>query len=205
MELIILLKLEGYIREAGLTNVRISEMFDLIIGTSTGLRLRYARTPTSSRTNILTGGIIALGIGQCQWATVDALKKFIDVAERVFTPRVGVQIPIWKRAAKYLYSYIYQTSEAEKVFKEIFSDDLLFNGPGSSLSPIKVAVAVCEDSGQVRLLSNYSRPFSYEDGMWTVSSSLQLERLIAGADGHECLVRPDKPEDEIKIWEALVT
>jgi patatin-like phospholipase/acyl hydrolase len=38
MELIILLKLEGYIREAGLKGVKISDMFDLIIGTSTGSR-----------------------------------------------------------------------------------------------------------------------------------------------------------------------
>jgi hypothetical protein len=53
MELIILLELEYYIREAGLRNVRVSDMFDLIIGTSTGLRSRYSKMPTSSRTNIL--------------------------------------------------------------------------------------------------------------------------------------------------------
>jgi hypothetical protein len=82
----------------------------------------------------------------------------------VFTPRVGVSIP----GVRYLYSYTYQTSEAEKVFKEIFSSDkLLFDATGStaSLSPTKVAVVVSDDSGQVRLLSSYSRPFSYEGGM----------------------------------------
>jgi hypothetical protein len=48
MELIILLKLEGYVREAGLKNVSIGEMFDLIIGTSTGQRPRHARALTST-------------------------------------------------------------------------------------------------------------------------------------------------------------
>jgi hypothetical protein len=95
----------------------------------------------------------------------------------MFTPRIGVKIPVVDFFVKYIYSYIYQTEEAEKVLKEIFSDDLLFGGARSDLSPIKVAVAVCEDSGRVRLLSNYSRLFSYKDSMWAVPLSLQLERL----------------------------
>jgi hypothetical protein len=138
---------------------------------------------------------------------MSALEKFVEVTNRVFTPRVGVRIPGVARVAQYLYSYVYQTSEAEKVFKEVFLDDLLFDGAGSSRSPTKVAVAVCDDSRRVRLLSNYSRPFSYENGTWIDSdpSSRQREWLTACTDKDDYLVRPEKPEDEIKIWEAFVT
>jgi hypothetical protein len=93
---------------------------------------------------------------------MEAWGKFQSLAKRMFTPRPATQIPGLGRICKYLYSYVYMTTEAEKVLKETFTEDKTLFGAHSKLCPTKVAVTtVCEDSSKPRgyLLSNYSRPF----------------------------------------------
>ena len=138
LELIVLRYLQDYVAVELGTYVPVIEMFDLVVGTS-------------------TGGIIALGLAHCLWDIPDSIAKFTDLAGKIFAPRpLGTQ-PIFR----YLYSHTYRSSAVENAYRNVFSENELLIS-GQRASPIKVAVtAVSDISGSYRpyLMTNYSRPF----------------------------------------------
>jgi patatin-like phospholipase/acyl hydrolase len=138
LELIVLRYLQDYIAVEIGTYVPIIEMFDLVVGTS-------------------TGGVIALGLAHCLWSVPDAIAKFTDLANKIFVPRRLTTSPF----LRYLYSHKYRTRPVENRYKELFSENELLMS-GQRAPRIKVAVtAVSDISGSYRpyLMANYSRPF----------------------------------------------
>ncbi|OCL00524.1 uncharacterized protein K441DRAFT_444104, partial [Cenococcum geophilum 1.58] len=139
LELMVLGYLQDYVEVELGPDVPVIEMFDLVVGTS-------------------TGGIIALGLAHCLWDIRDSIDKFTDLASKIFSPR-----PLRSRFSRYLYNHKYRTSVVEDAYRNLFSKkELLISGQRAS--PIKVAVtAVSGISGSYRpyLMTNYSRPFVY--------------------------------------------
>jgi patatin-like phospholipase/acyl hydrolase len=138
LELIVLRYLQDYFTHELGAYVPVIEMFDLVVGTS-------------------TGGIIALGLAHCLWDIRSSIRKFTDLVREIFAPRPLGTRPFFR----YLYSHKYRSSPVENAYKNLFSkNELLMSSQRAS--PIKVAVtAVSDISGSYRpyLMTNYSRPF----------------------------------------------
>ena len=147
LELIVLHYLQAFVADELGTDIPIIEMFDLVVGTS-------------------TGGIIAIGLGHCLWNTEDSIIKFTDLASKIFSPRRLAPLPFFK----YLYGHKYRSSIVEKEFQDLFSkNELLISNQRTTL--VKVAVtAVSNKSGPYKpyLMANYSRPFVRDYKEWLV-------------------------------------
>ena len=137
LELIVLGYLQHYFTLELGAHVPVIEMFDLVVGTS-------------------TGGIIALGLAHCLWNIPDSIVKFTHLVREIFAPRTLGTRPFFR----YLYSHKYRSSPVENAYRNLFSENELLMS-GQRASPIKVAVtAVSDISGSYRpyLMTNYSRP-----------------------------------------------
>ncbi|KAK1832963.1 acyl transferase/acyl hydrolase/lysophospholipase [Podospora conica] len=154
----------------------IQSFFDLIVGTS-------------------AGGLVALGLGQMGWSVDDCIRRFQDLCEVIFTPRVGSKLHIVKTLVEGFHHSRYETRPMEKELKKAFSENcLLFGGTqeerpqfgdGShSLSVAVVAASIADNKAFV--LSNYNRP---ADPQLPVGTSYHFQR-------------PELASQELKIWEA---
>lgn len=122
-----------------------------------------------------TGGIIALGLGVEQWRVETCIKKFTRLVDKAFTRRLpGMRI-----------GSRYKTRPLVETLEEAFKDEFLFGGPHESPTSYltKVAVTATTDTGErAVILTNYNR---------------QVE-----AYPNYNFVRPDKPTQELKLWEV---
>ncbi|KAM7212335.1 hypothetical protein V8F06_012271 [Rhypophila decipiens] len=130
-----------------------------------------------------TGGIIAAGLGIEGWRVDDCIEHFMNLTDKAFTKRrFGVhELPVLNKAVRK-----YRAKPFEEVLKQLFGEDEYMFG-GFQADPkryaIRTAVTATTATGSTAVvLSNYNRP---EDSPFTE------------------FVRPDRPEHELKIWEAI--
>ncbi|KAI6752499.1 hypothetical protein HG530_013868 [Fusarium avenaceum] len=191
VELLVLRQIERHVGYG----IAIHELFDLVVGTS-------------------TGGIVALGVFHKHWSTDDAIKKFQALAKRAFTPRLGLGNSFTRAIAQPFYEFQYTSEGIEQALQRSFGNSNLFGASVDSSSSnrlktggkdwVKVGVVSClQGRTQPTLIANYSRNTVTNSGegkdtdgdCWQrlTSSSLPLE---------DNLSREDEPSKDFKIWEA---
>ncbi|KAF4460614.1 calcium-independent phospholipase A2 [Fusarium albosuccineum] len=175
VELFLLQKIE---QEVGF-GIRINELFDHVVGTS-------------------TGGIIALGIFHRGWSVEQGLAIFQDLARRAFTPRRSLRRSIIKNLIHGFYTFKYTDAGIKEVLQECFGKDTYLFGPSISSSSrraspqvgaggldwVKVGVVSCIDGRRAEpvLIANYSRNPT--------------------TSGKDYFSRADEQLKDFKIWEA---
>lgn len=146
--------------------------FDLIIGTS-------------------TGGIIALGLGANGWRVDRCLKMFEQLCKKSFTKRTGIGIPGIEHVVIAANDSRYETTPIEKALKHAFGEDQnLFAGSRDDVQDsamlqrlTKAAVVTTTLGGTPTVLGNYNRSDDSETAKYHYH-------------------RSEKPEHEMKTWEA---
>ncbi|KAI1427994.1 hypothetical protein F5Y12DRAFT_791152 [Xylaria sp. FL1777] len=168
-ELAILIELE---RQVGM-GIRIQELFDLVVGTS-------------------TGGIIALGVFERNWALVDAESRFIDLSKNIFSKRRAVKVPILSVITEPFCDFKYKTSGIESTLQDVFGQGHLFGqgeGRRNSGDEVKVGVVTCLDGrNQPCLIINYSRN--------------PVAKLQDGREAYDCLQRAENQSEDFRTWQA---
>ncbi len=131
------------------------------------------------------GGIIALGLGVENWSVERCTQEFERMCKGAFTPRKGGNILFvgWLISA-HLQSK-YATGPLEAALSDAFTDEYLFGGQQSFSHGNKVALIATASAGlRPVVLSNYNRVCTDD------------------ASRPYIFQRPEKPEPELKIWEA---
>jgi hypothetical protein len=147
------LKILSKIEEAVGFGIKIQELFDLVVGTS-------------------TGGIVALGVFDKGWPLSHAIQTFRDLATTAFRCRRALRIPIYSSLAVPFCAFKYESAGIVEALKSSLGEDFLFGqakgGSGATSLPcdqVKVGVVSCLDSRfQPCLLANYSRNPSGSEG-----------------------------------------
>ncbi|KAI0808727.1 hypothetical protein GGR55DRAFT_689696 [Xylaria sp. FL0064] len=168
-ELAILTEIEREVK----MGIRIQDLFDLVVGTS-------------------TGGIIALSVFEQNWDLVDATTRFRDFAKSAFAKRRSTKIHL-SVITKLFYDFKYRTSGIETALQEAFGQGYLFgqleeerrnSGDGA-----KVAVVTCTNGrNQPCLIANYNRN--------------PAAKLQDGREAYDCLLRAEHQSDDFRIWQA---
>ncbi|KAF8848057.1 hypothetical protein BDZ45DRAFT_733176 [Acephala macrosclerotiorum] len=132
-----------------------------------------------------TGGFIGLGLGVKEWAVNECTSRFINLCDRAFTPREFPNVPILNVLATINHSSKYKTKPFEDALRKTFEEDLLFGGHcDTARYQRKVAVVSSLNPGRrAAILTNYNR----------------LQKEPAPDYKFE---RPEKAEEELKMWEA---
>ncbi|KAL4986567.1 hypothetical protein BDW68DRAFT_197978 [Aspergillus falconensis] len=136
-----------------------------------------------------TGGIIALGLGAQGLSVQDSIDEFRRLCKKAFTKRKGAGIPVLERIITASNHSKFETKPLEDALRSIYGDNELFGGSRHNMEPLclrrltKVAVTTTTTAASVVVLANYNRYGSTEN---------QSYRFY----------RSEKPENEMKIWEA---
>ncbi|KAF5622001.1 calcium-independent phospholipase A2 [Fusarium sp. NRRL 52700] len=168
VELCVLRQIERHIGYG----IAIHELFDLVVGTS-------------------TGGIVALGVFHQRWSTDDAINRFRALAKRAFTLRLGLGNTFIKAIAQPFYGFLYTSEGIEQSLQDSFGGSNLFGASfnqrnrTSGRDWVKVGVVSClQGRNQAKLIANYSR------------------NPRADNDEEDYFSREDEQPNDFKIWEA---
>ncbi|KAJ3460552.1 hypothetical protein MRS44_011419 [Fusarium solani] len=169
VELVILAKIE---KAVGF-GIRIQDLFDLVIGTS-------------------TGGLVALGVFEKKWPLSDAIDHFSRLAKEAFSLRKVLALPGLSLLAEPFCVSKYKSSGINNALRTAFGDDYLFGqikGGEQSGDQVKVGVVTCLDGhNHPCLLANYSRN--------------PIEKLKDGREANDCLQRSDEQGSDFQTWAA---
>jgi len=129
-----------------------------------------------------------------RWDLDECSRRFEQLCSRAFSPRELYKIPLIRYLVAMKHAAKYKTKPLREVLEESFGRDSLFGNDDQNefttsrdCSP-RVAVTATDETGRrAILLANYSRQPGSKDG--------------AVAPGYE-FARPDRPDLELKIWEA---
>ncbi|KAM0227446.1 hypothetical protein ACHAP5_012176 [Fusarium lateritium] len=169
IELVILSKIE---KEVGL-GIRIQELFDLVIGTS-------------------TGGLVALGVFERNWSMSYAENRFSDLSRQAFSIRKALAVPVISKFAEPFCEFKYKSAGINNSLQKAFEDDYLFgqtkNGRKAG-DQVKVGVvAQVEGRFQPCLIANYSRN--------------PIDKQKDGREAYDCLQREDEQSNDFLTWQA---
>ena len=196
MELAVLEHVMAKFKVLGI-DVPIRELFDLIMGTS-------------------TGGIIALGLATRGDLTVHGMReKFMDLAKQTFRARRAGRVvtlldPLqWIPKTLLLLRIkesVYRTKPLKEGLQDLFTRDrLLFSGGPDYREPriTRVAVTSAKDEAATAcIITNYNRPqISVKAPLGSLSWRSNLERWN-GDYSNADFEREDREDNEMKIWEA---
>ncbi len=149
------------------------------------------------------GGIIALGIGVAGWSIERAIDEFKSLCRPAFTPRKGHNIWGIARMIQASNGSIYSTQHLQQALQQAFSSDPLFGGQRLEETLSKVALTTTSAAGlQPIVLSNYNRAVDHEEKSMFSCSVLPCLLPLIFEIGSYIFQRPEKPEPEVKIWEA---
>jgi hypothetical protein len=158
-------------------NIPVQELFDVAIGTSTGLPLFKC---TDTRLMLFTGGIIALGLFQMNWPVDETCRRFEGLAKEAFSLRHLLQTPVIRNVAQLFCTYKYRAEGIETALKTSFGTHRLFGQPTSvDEGQVKVGVvASIEGDNKPYLFANYNRntnpgtnPYlSFVAMLWTMTN-----------------------------------
>ena len=178
-------------------DVPVRELFDLIIGTS-------------------TGGILALSLALLGDVRVESMKDiFIDLAKEAFRAKRGGWVitkmdPLqWVPKTLLLLKVkesLYPTKPLKKALQDLFSERrLLFSGGPDFREPrfTRVAVTSAKDEAATAcLITNYNRPqVSVRTGSGGLGWRSDLERWNGDQNSAD-FEREDRENGEMKAWEA---
>ncbi|KIX92900.1 uncharacterized protein Z520_11376 [Fonsecaea multimorphosa CBS 102226] len=147
VELEILAAIENCINNNHPTHgIQIQQLFDLIVGTS-------------------TGGIVALGLVAAQWSVSECTHKFLSLCKEAFSEREFADT-IFESLATLNHGSKYRTTPLHRVLKESFGDDLLFGGRSDAARyTTKVAVVSTSGTGnRALIMANYNRQQTSDPG-----------------------------------------
>ncbi|KIW97974.1 uncharacterized protein Z519_01558 [Cladophialophora bantiana CBS 173.52] len=158
VELEILRAIENCINNYHSTRgIHIQQLFDLIVGTS-------------------TGGIIALGLVAAQWPVSKCTDKFTALCKTAFTEREFADT-IFEKLATLNHGSKYKTTPLHQVLQESFGNHLLFGGKGHAARyATKVAVVSTSGTGNRSLImANYNRQETSDPGYTLETASAPNE------------------------------
>lgn len=154
--------------------ISIYELFDLVVGTSTGKLYTCCGLSTFvCRVLInMTGGIVALGVFQKKWRLEHAMSVFYNFSSQAFSIRKRLAFPVVKSMVQPFCSFRYTSDGIEEALKTAFGRDEYLFGPPAAITDIKtgrvtsvnegdyvkVGVTTClQGRNQLCLIANYSR------------------------------------------------
>lgn len=137
-----------------------------------------------------TGAIIGLGLVEMGWTVNACLRKFQDLARIAFRKHKILEREFLDWLVSSFQHGRYKAEPLEELLRQEYTERNLFGGarqdsdyyPRSHL-PGKIGVTTTTTNGTPYLLANYNR--------------LENDENI-----HYSFLRPEKPEQEIKAWEA---
>ncbi|OAP64799.1 hypothetical protein AYL99_00771 [Fonsecaea erecta] len=147
VELEILAAIENCINSYHSTpGIQIQQLFDLIVGTS-------------------TGGIVALGLVAAQWSVSECTHRFRNVCRKAFSEREFADT-VFEKLATLNHGSKYRTTPLHEVLQESFGDDLLFGGRSTAARyATKVAVVSTSGTGnRALIMANYNRQQTSDPG-----------------------------------------
>ncbi|EXK77612.1 hypothetical protein FOQG_17687 [Fusarium oxysporum f. sp. raphani 54005] len=170
VEIVILAEIE----EAVGLGIRIQELFDLVIGTS-------------------TGGLVALGVFERNWTLSEAENHFRELSREAFSIRKALAVPILSKIAEPFCDFKYKSSGINKALQRGFGNDNFLFGQTKGRhrlgDQVKVGVVAClEGRYQPCLIANYSRN--------------PPDKLKDGREGYDCLQREDEQANDFLSWQA---
>ncbi|THC94944.1 hypothetical protein EYZ11_005583 [Aspergillus tanneri] len=136
-----------------------------------------------------TGGIIALGLGACGNSVQDCTVAFRSLCHEAFTKRKGIGVPGIGQIISASKHSQFETRPLEYALRTFYGEDRLFGGPRQGINSAclrrltKVAVPTTTTAGSVTVLANYNRHSAVDELSYR-------------------FYRSEKPENEMKIWEA---
>ncbi|KAJ3538427.1 hypothetical protein NM208_g5905 [Fusarium decemcellulare] len=170
---IVELAILGEIEKAVGFGIRIQDLFDLVIGTS-------------------TGGLVALGVFEKNWTIAEAKTRFYELSNAAFSVRKALAVPILSKIAEPFCAFKYKSAGINKALQSAFEDKPLFGQTDSrskQCDGVKVGVVACiEGRKQPCLIANYSRN--------------PPDKLKDGREGDDCLQREDEQSKDFLCWQA---
>ena len=140
-----------------------------------------------------TGGILALAFGDRGWSLEECDERFSELVLQAFSPQQGQGIP-WISQVQSVLKSKYRTRPLELALQDAFSPDENLFGRRR-----------CDDTDHPKRLKVAVTSVSNGGDTAFVISNYNTRNESRGSGPRYRRYRPDRAEDEIKVWEAYVS